>query len=63
MTLEEAHQALGAALEPLGIDVGAEVLALWQDRRSHGREPLPTAVLIRHARVADELLSDAGVRR
>lgn len=63
MTLEETHGALAAALDPLGIEVGPEVLAIWLDRRARGREALPAAAVIRLARVADELLADLGVRR
>ncbi len=63
MTLEEIHARLAAALEPLGIEVGPEVLALWLDRRTRGREALPAAAVIRLARIADELLVDAGRAR
>jgi hypothetical protein len=45
VTLEQTHSALAAALEPLGIDVGTDVLAVWIDRRRHGRDPLPEHAL------------------
>lgn len=58
MTLEEIHARLSAALGPLGIEVGPEVLAVWLDLRAHGQEPLTPAAVIRLARVADEMLAD-----
>jgi len=63
VTLEEIHNRLSAALAPLGIEVGPEVLSVWLDLRAHGQDPLTPAALIRLARVADELLADTGVRR
>lgn len=56
--LESAHQRLAAALEPLGIDVGPEVLDVWLDRERYGREPLPASALRRLAGVARGLLQD-----
>lgn len=61
MTLEDAHARLASALAPLGIEVGPEVLAVWVDLRAHGQDPMTPAALIRLARVADELLADAGL--
>jgi hypothetical protein len=60
--LAQAHAALQAALEPLGVEVGPEVLALWIDREAHGREPLPTDALKRLADVAQRLLADGAER-
>jgi hypothetical protein len=45
MTLERTHTALSAALEPLGIECGPDVLAIWLDRRRSGRDPLPEPAL------------------
>lgn len=55
MTLREDHALLAAALEPLGIEVGAEVLAAWTDRARHGADPLPAQALRRVAAVAAQL--------
>lgn len=57
--LSEAHAALAAALAPLHVEVGAEVLALWRDAERHGRDPLPADVLRRLAQVADRLIRQA----
>lgn len=53
--LVEAHAALRAALEPLRIEVGAEVLAMWQDSQHHGRDPLPAGALRQLALVTEKL--------
>jgi len=60
MTLTQAHAQLRGALEPLGIEVGPEVLAQWKDAVQHGREPLPADALRRLAFVAKELASSCG---
>jgi hypothetical protein len=43
--LDERFRALTHALQPLGIEVGPEALALWKDRDAHGRDPLPDKAL------------------
>jgi len=50
-----AFNQLRAALAPLGIEVTRDVLALWEDRRHHGHEPLPTDALKTLADVAASL--------
>ncbi len=50
-----AYQRLRAALAPLGIEISRDVLALWEDRRQHGREPLPANALKTLADVAADL--------
>lgn len=58
MTLAEQHAALRAALAPLGIDVGAEVLELWADREKHGQEPVTYGALKELAAVAGRLMRE-----
>lgn len=41
MSLLESFEQMRAALAPLGVEVGPEVLAVWLDRQRHGRDPLP----------------------
>jgi hypothetical protein len=53
--LAQAHAQLAAVLEPLGIEVGAEVLDVWYDRVRHGRDPLPPAKLRELAELAARL--------
>lgn len=55
MTLAQAHADLKAALHPLGIEIGPEVLALWRDQQIHGGDPLPRETLRRLAAVAGRL--------
>ncbi|HEU5427785.1 MAG TPA: hypothetical protein VFU74_12975 [Actinocrinis sp.] len=50
-----AFNQLRAALAPLGIEITRDVLALWEDRRHHGREPLPANALKTLAEVAASL--------
>ena len=49
---------LQAALEPLGIEIGREVLAIWADRARSGGEPIPAGALGNLADVIDQLLLD-----
>lgn len=58
MRLAQAHDAVRGALEPLGIEVGPEVLALWLDRQAHGTAALPAQALRRLAGVVGELLAE-----
>lgn len=39
------YDELTAALRPLGVEVGPELLALWLDRQRDGRDPLPLAAV------------------
>lgn len=41
MSLVESFEQMRAALAPLGVEIGPEVLAIWLDRQRHGRDPLP----------------------
>ena len=43
--LAETYLDLHGALAPLGIEIGRDVLALWQDRECHGRDALPPDAL------------------
>jgi len=54
--LSEALTKLRDALDPLGIEVGSEVLDIWRDRQLHGREPFSATVLKRFAEVVEQLL-------
>lgn len=45
MSTAETYLDLRDALAPLGIEVGREVLALWQDREHHGHEAIPADAL------------------
>jgi hypothetical protein len=45
MNLTEKFRHLVHALQPLGIEVGTDVLDLWRDRDAHGRDPLPHSAL------------------
>lgn len=45
VSLAETFKGLQAALEPLGVEVGSDVLAIWRDRDRAGREPLPATAL------------------
>ncbi|HXR74018.1 hypothetical protein [Actinocrinis sp.] len=60
MSLAQAHGELRAALEPLGIEVGPEILAQWKDLAQHGGQPLPADALRRLAVVAKELATSCG---
>lgn len=53
--LAETHAAFRGALEPLGIECGPEVLALWRDRQQCGNEPLPADALRRLGEIAERL--------
>ena len=53
--LVRVFNQLRAALAPLGIEVTRDVLALWEDRRQHGHEPLPANALKTLAEVAASL--------
>lgn len=59
LTLEQAYSALRSPLARLGVDIGPEVLALWQDRRRTGSAPLPEADLRELAALAQQLLAEA----
>lgn len=54
--LAEAHAALAAALAPLYIELGPEVLALWRDRELRGQDPLPVEAIRRLAECADRIV-------
>jgi hypothetical protein len=56
VSLRGAHEALTRALEPLGIEVGLEVLDVWQDRLAHGQDPLPAVALERLVATAQQLV-------
>lgn len=56
MNLSEKHAALRGALEPLGIDVGPEVLNVWADRAERGVDPLPRSALVRLMDVVELLV-------
>ncbi len=58
MSLAETFKGLQAALEPLGIEIGRDVLAVWRDREGAGQEPLPAAALRDLARWAEKQLAD-----
>lgn len=45
MSLSDSHKQLQAALEPLGIEIGRDVLHVWRDRENAGQEPLPEPAL------------------
>lgn len=57
MRLNDTYVALRSALAPLGIEVGHEVLDVWQDRERHGYPPLPVDALKRLADLTKGLLS------
>lgn len=59
--LAETHAALRQVLEPLGIEVGPEVLAMWEDGQRHGRDPLPAEALRRVAELAAQLAAKADI--
>jgi hypothetical protein len=56
--LRAVHAAFAAALEPLGIEVGQDVLALWADRQEHGYDVLPVPALRALARTVEQLLDE-----
>ena len=58
--LKQAHDELKSALEPLGVELGGEVLFVWVDRDRHGHEPLPPAALRALANWATKHLADPG---
>lgn len=58
LTLEQAYATMRAGLARLGIDIGPEVLALWQDRRRSGHAPLPKEHLRALADLAEQLLAE-----
>lgn len=60
VNLVQAHAELRAALEPLGVEVGPEILAQWKDQARHGGQPLSADVLHRLAFVAKELAASCG---
>lgn len=59
LTLEQAYTCMRAALAHLGIDIGPEVLAMWQDRRRTGSAPLPEGDLRALSDLAEQLLAEA----
>lgn len=54
--LTTTYRQLREALAPLGIELDRDVLALWQDRERHSREPLPADALKRLAELVTGLL-------
>lgn len=56
--LSDAHTNLAAALGPLGIEIGPEVLSIWLDRRKAGRDPLPAGALRALEELARQLLAE-----
>lgn len=53
--LGRAYAQLALALEPLGIEIGPEVIDVWRDRVRNGRDPLPPAALRELAALAERL--------
>lgn len=60
LSLAQVHADLKAALRPLGIEIGPEVLALWRDQQTHGGDPLPREVLLRLATLIDRLARESA---
>ena len=58
MTLTETFKRLQRVMEPLGVEIGKEVLHVWLDRGRTGQEPLPEAALRDLAQWAEKLLAD-----
>jgi len=59
--LKEAHAELQAALAPLGIELGGEVLLVWVDRSRHSQqEPLPRTALRALAEWAAKQLAESS---
>jgi hypothetical protein len=58
MNLTETYLDLRDALAPLGVEVGREVLALWQDREHHDREAIPADALKNLGELAARLLQE-----
>lgn len=58
MSLVESFEQMRAALAPLGVEVGPEVLAIWLDRQRDGREPLPERAVRELAAWAEKQLAD-----
>lgn len=59
MNLTEKYRMLSHALQPLGIEVGSDVLDPWTDRAMHGRDPLPTSALKELADAVNALLTQS----
>lgn len=57
MELSDAFEALRGTLEPLGIEIGPDVLALWRDRNLHGQDPLSSNALRRLHEAVDKILA------
>jgi hypothetical protein len=55
VNLAAVHSAVRAALEPLGIEVGSEVLAIWRDRQLHGKAAISAEAMRRLADLAAQL--------
>ena len=53
--LARAYAQLALALEPLGIEVGPEVVDVWRDRVRNGVDPLPPRALRELAALAERL--------
>lgn len=58
MSLIEAFTQLQAALEPVGVEIGRDVLHIWRDRERAGREPLPAAAQRDLVQWAEKQLAD-----
>lgn len=55
--LAATYEQLRQALAPLGVELGREVLALWQDRERHNSEPLPADALRHLADLTTRLIA------
>ncbi|MBS2966647.1 hypothetical protein KGA66_26660 [Actinocrinis puniceicyclus] len=58
MNLTETYLDLRDALAPLGVEVGRDALALWQDRELHDREAFPADALRSLHELAARLLKE-----
>jgi hypothetical protein len=59
MNLTKTWLDLRDSLEPLGIEVGREVLATWKDREQHENQALPAGALRELAKVVERLLDES----
>lgn len=60
LTLERTHAGMAAALAPLGIEVGIDVLGIWRDRERGGGDPLPEGALRAVSQLVEQLLREKG---